>query len=109
MTRTRGPDSQARKSWLGQEVQITKQEVMARIGKVRIAMHGRLSRGMSALDRELAMALVGLGVWINIDSNRDWCMGCLVTLEEFLIFQRCCVDIESNIEWFSTLKEFLIF
>ena len=34
LTRTRCSDSQARKSWLGEEVRITKQEVMARIGKV---------------------------------------------------------------------------
>ena len=33
LTRTRCPDSQARKSWLGREVWITKQEVMARIGR----------------------------------------------------------------------------
>ncbi|KAK1587369.1 hypothetical protein Q3G72_012197 [Acer saccharum] len=51
-------DSQAKKSWLGREVRITKQEVMARIGKVRIVMHGRLPRGMSALDRELACILL---------------------------------------------------
>ena len=49
LTRTRCPDSQTRKTWLRQEVRITKQEVMARIGKVQIAMHWRLSRGMSAL------------------------------------------------------------
>ena len=81
------PDSQARKTWLGQEVQITKQEVIARIGKVRIAMHGRLSRGMSALDRELATLLVGPTVWYDIDSNRVWYMGCVCMLEEFLIIQ----------------------
>ncbi|KAK0593081.1 hypothetical protein LWI29_030446 [Acer saccharum] len=63
LTRTRCPDSQARKSWLGQKVRITKQEVMARIGKVRIVMHWRLSRGMSALDSELATLLVGPGIW----------------------------------------------
>ena len=76
LTRTSGLDSQARKTWLGQEVWITKQKVMARIRKVLIAMQGRLSRGMSALDRELAMTLVGPGVWIDIDSNREWYMGC---------------------------------
>ncbi|KAK1575377.1 hypothetical protein Q3G72_004908 [Acer saccharum] len=59
LTRIRCPDSQVRKTWLGQEVRITKQEVMARIEKVWIAMHGRLSRGMSALDRDLATLLVG--------------------------------------------------
>ena len=37
LTKTRCPDSQARKTWLGQEVRITKQEVMTRIGKVQIA------------------------------------------------------------------------
>ena len=84
LIRTRCPDSQARKPWLGREVRITKQEdlprvgmtwigkqgVMARVGRTRIVMHGRLPRGMSALDRELATLLVGLGVWINIESNR---------------------------------------
>ena len=89
LTRTRCPDSQARKSWLGREVWITKQEVMARIGKVRIVMHGRLLRGMSALDKELASILVGLDVWIDIDSKRARYMGCVCTLEEFLIFHRC--------------------
>ncbi|KAK1570808.1 hypothetical protein Q3G72_007272 [Acer saccharum] len=57
LTRTRCRDSQARKTWLGQEVRITKQEIMVRIGKVWIAMHGRLSRGISASDRELATLL----------------------------------------------------
>ncbi|KAK0580243.1 hypothetical protein LWI29_038475 [Acer saccharum] len=42
---------------------IGKQEVMARVGRTQIVMHGRLPRGMSALDRELAIILVGLGVW----------------------------------------------
>ncbi|KAK1554784.1 hypothetical protein Q3G72_017324 [Acer saccharum] len=37
---------------------IGKQEVMARVGRTRIVMHGRLPRGMSALDRELAIVLV---------------------------------------------------
>ena len=82
---------------------------MARIEKVQIAMQGRLSRGMSALDRELATILVGPGIWLDIDSNREWYMGCVCTLEEFLIFQQCCVDIDSNIEWFRTFKEFLIY
>ena len=62
LTRTRYPDSQGWKPWLGREVWITKQEVMARIRKVQIVMHGRLPRGMSALDRELATLLVGLCV-----------------------------------------------
>ena len=42
-----------------EEIRIVKREVMARIGKIWIAMQGRLSRGMSALDRKLAMILVG--------------------------------------------------
>ena len=70
LTKTRCSNSQARKTWLGHEVRITKQEVMTRIRKVQIAMHWRLSRGMSALDRELAYMMVGLGVWIDIDSKR---------------------------------------
>ncbi|KAK0607199.1 hypothetical protein LWI29_011153 [Acer saccharum] len=49
---------------------IGKQEVMARVGRTRIVMHGRLPRGKSALDRELAIILVGLGVWLDIDSKR---------------------------------------
>ena len=73
LTRKKCPDSQARKSWLGQEV--------------RIVMHGRLSRGMSALDKELATVLVGSGVWYDIDSNRVWYMECVCMLEEFLIIQ----------------------
>ena len=80
LTRTRSPDSQARKSWLGREVRITKQGVMARVRRTRIVMHGRLSRDMSALDRELACILVGLGVWIDIDSKRAGYMGCVCTL-----------------------------
>ena len=74
------PDSQARKSWLGCEIWITEQEVMARVGRTRIVMHGRLPRGMSALDRELACILAGLGVWIDIDSKRAGYMGCVCTL-----------------------------
>ena len=123
LTRTRCPDSQARKTWLWQEVRITKQEVltkvemtwivklevMAMIGKVRIAMHWRLSRSMSVLDRELATLLVGLGIWIDIDSNREWYMGCVCTLEEFLIFQQCWLDMESNIWWFRIIVGFHIF
>ena len=65
LTMTRCPDSQSRKYWLGREVRITEQEVMARIEKVRIIMHGRLPRGMSALHREAAIILVGLGIWFD--------------------------------------------
>ncbi|KAK1558313.1 hypothetical protein Q3G72_000972 [Acer saccharum] len=36
---------------------IGKQEVMARVGRTRIVMHGRLPRGMSVSDRELAIVL----------------------------------------------------
>ena len=86
LTRTRGLDSQVRKYWLGQEDWITKREVIARIENVRIAMQGRLSRGMSALDKELAIILVGPDIWIDIDSNRGWYMGCVCTLEEIVIF-----------------------
>ncbi|KAK0586785.1 hypothetical protein LWI29_012265 [Acer saccharum] len=49
---------------------IGKQGVMARVGRTRIVMHGRLPRGNSALDRELAIVLVGLGVWLDIESDR---------------------------------------
>ncbi|KAK1583046.1 hypothetical protein Q3G72_020564 [Acer saccharum] len=49
---------------------IGKQGVMARVGRTRIVMHERLPRGKSALDRELAIVLVGLGVWLDIDSDR---------------------------------------
>ncbi|KAK0580627.1 hypothetical protein LWI29_004283 [Acer saccharum] len=49
---------------------IGKQGVMARVGRTRIVMHGRLPRGKSALDRELAIVLVGLGVWLDIESDR---------------------------------------
>ena len=62
---------------------------MARVGKVRIVMHWRLSSGMSALDRELAYILVGLGKWLDIDSKRMGYTGCVCTLEEFLIYHRC--------------------
>ena len=60
---------------------------MARIGKVRIVMHARLSRSMSALDSGLATLLVDPGVWYDIDSNRVWHMRCVCMLEEFLIIQ----------------------
>ena len=89
LTRTRCLNSQARESWLGHEVRITKQEVMAKIRNVRIAMHWRLSRGKCALDRELAYILVGLGEWLDIESNRVGYTGCVCTLEEFLIYHRC--------------------
>src|SRR5579862_3348228 len=73
LARTRCPVGQARKTWLGHVVWITKQEVltrvgmtrivkqgvMARIGEFQIAMHWRLSRGKCASDRELAYILVG--------------------------------------------------
>ncbi|KAK1571193.1 hypothetical protein Q3G72_013188 [Acer saccharum] len=49
---------------------------MARVGRTRIVMHGRLPRGKSALDRELANILVGLGVWLDIDSDRAGYTGC---------------------------------
>ncbi|KAK1553085.1 hypothetical protein Q3G72_028549 [Acer saccharum] len=39
---------------------IGKQGVMARVGRTRIVMHGRLPRGKSALDRELANILGAL-------------------------------------------------
>ncbi|KAK0588051.1 hypothetical protein LWI29_033530 [Acer saccharum] len=55
---------------------IGKQGVMARVRRTRIVMHGRLPRGKSALDRELANILVGLGVWLDIDSNRAGYTGC---------------------------------
>ena len=85
------------RTWIGkQEVLsrvgrtwIDKQEVMARVGRTWIVMHGRLSRGKCALDRELAYILVGPGVWLDIESDRAGYMGCVCTLEEFLIFQRC--------------------
>ena len=95
LVRARFSDSQARKSWLGHEVRIANQEVMARARVVWIAMHGRLSRGKGALDRELAYMMVGLGVWIDIDSNRAGYIGYVCTLAEFLIFHRCwlCVGI----------------
>ena len=109
LTKTRGLDSQARKSWLGQEVRITKQEVMARIGKVQIAMHWRLPKGISALDRELASILVGLGVWIDIDSKRAGYIGCVCTLEEFLINHRCWFCMLSNIYCLCIIEGFHTF
>ena len=109
LTRMRSPDSQARKPWLGREVWITKQEVMARVGKTRIVMHGRLPRGMNALDRELACMLVGLGVWIDIDSKRAGYMGCVCTLAEFLIYHRCWFCMLSNIWWLRIIEGFRTF
>ena len=109
LTRTRCPDSQASESWLGREVRITKQEVMTRIRKVQIAMHWRLSRGMSALDRELAYMMVGLGVWIDIDFKRARYIGCVWTLEEFLIYHRCWFCMLSYIYGrFASLRDFIL-
>ena len=122
LARTWCPVGQARKTWLGHVVRITKQEVltrvgmtrivkqevMARIGKVRIAMHWRLSRGKCALDRELAYMMVGLGVWIDIDSKRVRYIGCVWTLEEFLIYHRCWFCMLSYIWWFSSLRDFVL-
>ena len=71
------------RTWMG------KQEVLSRVGRTLIVMHGRLSRGMCALYRELAYILVGPGVWLDIESDRAGYMRCVCTLEEFLIFQRC--------------------
>ena len=68
---------------------IDKQGVMTRVGRTWIVMQGRLFRGMCALDRELAYILVGLGVWLDIESDRAGYMGYVCTLEEFLIYQRC--------------------
>ena len=110
LARTRCPVGQARKTWLGHVVRLTKQEVltrvgmtrlvkqefMARIGEVRIAMHWRLSRGKCALDMELAYILVGLGEWLDINSNRAGYTGCVCTLEEFLIYHRCWLCVFSH-------------
>ena len=109
LTRTRCPDSQARKYWLGREVWITKQEVMAKIGKVWIVMNEMLPRGMSALDKELAYMLVGLGVWLDIDSKRAGYTGGVCAFEEFLIFHRCWFCMLSNIWWFCIIEGFRTF
>ena len=77
---------------------------MARIGKVRIVMHGRLPRGKSALEWELAIILVGLGVWLDIDSKRAGYTGGVCTLEEFIIFHRCWFCVLSNIWWFRIIE-----
>ena len=68
---------------------IGKQGVMARVGRTRIVMHWRLPRGKCVSDRELAYIMVGLGEWLDIDSNRAGYTGCVCTLEEFLIYHRC--------------------
>ena len=88
---------------------IGKQEVMARVGRTRIVMHGRLPRGMSALDRELAIILVGLGVRLDIDSKRAGYTGSVCTLEEFLIFHRCWFCVSSNKWWFRIIEGFHTF
>ncbi|KAK0593728.1 hypothetical protein LWI29_008348 [Acer saccharum] len=88
---------------------IGKKEVMARVGRTRIVMHGRLPRGKSALDRELANILVGLGVWLDIDSDRAGYTGCVCTLEEFLIYHRCWLSVLSNIWWFRIIEGFHTF
>ncbi|KAK1567099.1 hypothetical protein Q3G72_008160 [Acer saccharum] len=88
---------------------IGKQEVMARVGRTRIVMHGRLSRGKSALDRGLANILVGLGVWLDIDSDRAGYTGCVCTLEEFPIYHRCWLSVLSNIWWFRIIEGFHTF
>ena len=88
---------------------IDKQEVMARVGTTWIVMQERLSRGKCSLYRELAYILVGPGVWLDIESDRAGYMGCVCTLEEFLIFQRCWLDMDSNIWWFRIIEGFHIF
>ena len=88
---------------------IGKQEVMARVGRTRIVMHGRLPRGKSALDRELANILVGLGIWLDIESDRAGYTGGVCTLEEFLIYHRCWLCVLSNIWWFRIIEGFHTF
>ncbi|KAK0582299.1 hypothetical protein LWI29_023877 [Acer saccharum] len=74
---------------------IGKQGVMARVGRTWIVMHGRLPRGKSALDRELANILVGLGVWLDIESDRAGCVG---------LFPRQCLDpLALMLAWFHSL------
>ena len=87
---------------------IGKQEVMARVGRTRIVMHGRLPRGKSALDRELVIILVGLGVWLDIDSKRAGYTGGVCTLEEFLIFHRYWFCVLSNHGGFASLRDFIL-
>ena len=123
LARTWCPVGQARKAWLGHVVRITKQEVltrvgmtqivkqgvMARIGKVRIAMYWRLPRGKCVSDRELAYILVGLGEWLDIDSNRAGYTGCVCTLEEFLIYHRCWLCVFSHRHGVSTsLRDYVL-
>ena len=88
---------------------IDKQEVMARVRRTRIVMHGRLPRGKSALDRELAIVLVSLGVWLDIDSDKAGYTGGVCTLEEFLIYHRCWLCVVSNIWWFRIIEGFHTF
>ena len=83
---------------------IGKQGFMARVWRTRIVMHGRLPRGMSVSDRELAIVLVGLGVWLDIDSDRTGYTGGVCTLEEFLIYHRCWFCVVSNIWWFRIIE-----
>ena len=86
---------------------IDKQEVMARVRRTWIVMQGRLSRGKCALDRELAYILVGPGVWLYIESDRAGYMGCVCTLEEFLIFQRCWFWYEFQYVVVTSLRDFV--
>ena len=88
---------------------IVKQEVLSRVGRTWIVMHGRLPRGKSALDRKLAIVLVGLGVWLDIDSDRAGYTGGVCTLEEFLIYHRCWLCVVSNIWWFRIIEGFHTF
>ena len=116
LARTWCPVGQARKTWLGHMVRITKQEVltrvgmtrivkqgvMARIGKFRIAIYWRLPRDKCVSDRELAYIMVGLSEWLDIDSNRAGYTGCVCTLEEFLIYHRCWLCMFSY--WFCIIE-----
>ena len=88
---------------------IDKQEVMARVGRTWIVIQGRLSRDKCALDRELAYILVGLDVWLDIESDRAGYMGYVCTIEEFLIYQRCWLGMISNMWWFRIIERFCIF
>src|SRR5579862_7872281 len=75
---------------------IGKQGVMARVGRTRIVMHWRLPRGKCVSVRELAYIMVGLGEWLDIYSDRAGYMGCVCTLEEFLIYHRCWLCVFSH-------------
>jgi|SRR5579862_2910081 hypothetical protein len=75
---------------------IGKQGVMARVGRTRIVMHWRLPRGKCVSVRELAYIMVGLGEWLDIDSDRAGYTGCVCTLEEFLIYHRCWLCVFSH-------------